>query len=171
MRFLPLAVLLIGMTTFAQSKVGVIDVDFVLNQLPEMEQVRTKMKDYVDQLDADFSKKLGEYNELRDTYEAKKDGLSQEDLQKEQQVLIDKEMDIQKFQQNAAQLMEIQQQEYLRPLYQKIGVALTKVAESGNFTMVQELSSDVVYLDPEYNLTISILDELGIEISEEEIQE
>lgn len=171
MRFLPFIVLLIGMTTFAQSKVGVIDVDFVLNQLPEMDQVRTKMKAYADQLDVDFGKKLGEYNELRDAYEAKKEGLSKEDLQKEQKVLIDKEMEIQKFQQNAAQLIEIQQDEYLRPLYQKIGDALNKVAKAEKFTLVQELSADVVYLDPEYNITMSILDELGIELSEEVIQE
>lgn len=171
MRFLPFIVLLIGMTTFAQSKVGVIDVDFVLNQLPEMDQVRTKMKAYADQLDVDFGKKLGEYNELRDAYEAKKESLSKEDLQKEQKVLIDKEMEIQKFQQNAAQLIEIQQDEYLRPLYQKIGDALNKVAKAEKFTLVQELSADVVYLDPEYNITMSILDELGIELSEEVIQE
>lgn len=171
MRFITLVALLIGITTFGQSKIGVVDVDFILTQLPEMEQVRTKMKDYADQLDADFGKKLGEYNDLRDAYEAKKDGLSEEDLQKEQRILIDKEIEIQKFQQNAGQLMEIQQQEYLRPLYQKIGVALNTVAEAGKYTLVQELSADIVYLDPEYNLTMSILNELGIEISEEEIQE
>lgn len=170
MRFLKIAILFIGVTSFAQGKVGVVDVDFILSQMPEMEEVRTKMGTYADQLDVDMNKKFAEYNTLRDSYEAEKDKLKGEDLQEKQRELMEKEQDIQKFQRNGAQLMEVQKQEYLRPLYQKIGNALNKIASQEKFTMVQELSQDIVFLDPEYNLTLPILNELGIELSEEDLE-
>lgn len=171
MRFLQLAVFFVGIVSFAQSKVGVVDIDFIITQLPEMEEVRDKMQNYADQLDVDFNKKLGEYNELRDAYEVEKENLSQESLREKQRELIEKENDIQKYQQNGAKLMEIKQQEYLQPLYRKVGIALDKVAAREKFTMVQEIGQSVVYLDSEYNLTIPVLNELGIEISEEDLQE
>lgn len=171
MRILKIVVFFIGITSFAQSKVGVVDVDFILNQLPEIEEVKVKMNDYTRELDKDFSKMLGEYNELRDEYEAKREDLSEEKLREKQEILIEKEMDIQKFQQNSSKLIEIQKQEYLGPLYQKIGAALNKVAAEQNFTIVQELTTDVVYLQSEYNLTVPILNELGIELSEDDIEE
>ena len=64
--------------------------------------------------------------------------------------------------------MDIKQQEYLKPLYQKIGVALEKIAKAQNYTQVLQANQNIVYLDPNYDLTIPILNELGITITAEE---
>ncbi len=62
--------------------------------------------------------------------------------------------------------MEIKQQEFLRPLYNKIVVALNKVAKEQKYTYITQITQDMVYLDPNYDLTDAILTELGIEITE-----
>lgn len=171
LRLFKIAIFFIGVVSFAQSKVGVADIDFVISQLPEMENVRSQMEEYANKLDADFNKKLVEYNTVRDSFEEEKENLDEEAMRTRLEELIEMEQDIQKFQQNGQKLMELKQQEYLQPLYQKVGVALNQVAERENFTLVQEIGQDVIYLDANYNLTLPILKELGIEISEEVLEE
>ena len=63
--------------------------------------------------------------------------------------------------------MEIKQQETLRPLYAKIGIALEKVAKAQGYTQVMQSTADVVYLDPNYDLTEPILKEMGITVNTE----
>lgn len=171
LRLFKIAIFFIGVVSIAQSKVGVADIDFVISQLPEMENVRSQMEEYANKLDADFNKKLVEYNTVRDSFEEEKENLDEEAMRTRLEELIEMEQDIQKFQQNGQKLMELKQQEYLQPLYQKVGVALNQVAERENFTLVQEIGQDVIYLDANYNLTLPILKELGIEISEEVLEE
>lgn len=171
MKFLKIAILFIGLTSFAQGKVGAVDVEYIISQMPEMKKVQEQIETYAGQLDLDFNKKLGDYNDLRDVYEEAKDNLSQEELKKKQAELKEKESEIQKFQQNGARLLEIKQQEFLRPLYNKVGEALTKVAKAQDYTYITQIGQDMVYLDPNYDLTEHILNELGIEITEEEVKE
>ena len=63
--------------------------------------------------------------------------------------------------------MELKQQEYLKPLYQKIGAALEKVAKEQGFTQVMQSTADMVYLDPDYDLTMPILTDMGITIPQD----
>lgn len=166
MKFLKIAILFIGITSFAQSKVGVADIEYIVSQMPEMEEVQEEIKAYAIQLDTDFNVKLSEYNELQDAYEKGKDNFGEEERKQKQMELMEKENDIQKFQKNGLQLMEIKRQEIYRPLYKKVGVALNKVAEEQKYTYVTKVDQDMVYLDSNYDLTDAILTEMGIEITQ-----
>ncbi|HLW32748.1 MAG TPA: OmpH family outer membrane protein [Aequorivita sp.] len=167
MKFLKIAILFVGISSLAQSKVGAVDVDYILSQMPEMATVQQQMELYGNQLDADLTKKVDNYKKLVETYQAGEATFS-EALKKEKQTeLIELEQDIQKFQQNGVKLMDIKQQEHLKPLYQKIGAALEKIAKAQNYTQVMQTTADVVYLDPNYDLTVPILNELGILVPKE----
>ncbi len=167
MKFLKIAVFFIGLTAFSQSKVGAVDVDYILSKMPEMETVRTQMETYGQQLDIDLNKKIVDYKKLAEAYKEKESSLTPEQKKEKQSELINLDSDIQKFQQNGAKLMEIKQKEYLQPLYKKIGLALEKVASEQGFTQVMQTNQDLVYLDPNYDLTVPILTELGISITVE----
>ena len=171
MRFLKIAVFLISLTTFAQSKVGTVDVDFILANLPEMENVQQQLQIYGSQLDLDLTKKVDEYKDLAAKYSAGEATFTEKEKMEKQNALRNLDADIGKFQQNGAKLMELKQQEYLQPLYQKIGNALEKVAKKNKYTQVIQTTVDVVYLDPDYDLTDQILQEMGIEIPEEKTEE
>ena len=167
MKFLKIAVFFIGLTTFAQGKVGGVDVDYILSNMPEMENVQAQLQTYGSQLDLDLTKKVDEYKVIAAEYSAGEATFTDEQKMEKQNALRNLDGDIGKFQQNGAKLMEIKQQEFLKPLYQKIGAALEKVAKAQGYTQVMQTTADMVYLDPEYDLTIPILTEMGIPIPQE----
>lgn len=168
MKFLKIAVFFIGLSTFAQGKVGAVDIDYILSKMPEMTTVKTQLETYGKQLDVDLNKKIDEYKKLAEAYKAGEATFTPEVKKTKQTELLTLDADIQKFQQNGAKLMEIKQQEYLQPLYKKIGEALDKVAKAQNYTQVMQATPDMVYLDPSYDLTLPILSELGITVTAEE---
>lgn len=162
MKFFKIAILFVGITSFAQGKVGAADIEYIVSQMPEMEQVQEQLQLYAGQLESDLNEKLVAYNELRDDYEKVKDNLGETALKEKQAELIEKENDIQKYQQNGGRLIELKQQEFMRPLYNKIVAALNKVAKAQKYTYITQITQDMVYLDPNFDLTEDILEELGI---------
>lgn len=168
MKFLKIAIFFISLSTFAQGKVGAVDVEYILSKMPELTDIQTLMNTYGKQLDVDLNKKVDEYNKLAEGYKTGQENFTPEQKKEKQAALIELDKDIQKFQTNGAKLMEIKQQEALKPLYVKIGAALEKIAKAQNYTQVMQTTQDMVYLDPNYDLTLPILKELGIAITDEE---
>ncbi|CAM3481374.1 OmpH family outer membrane protein [Aequorivita lipolytica] len=168
MKLLKIVVFFIGLSTFAQGKVGAVDVDYILSKMPEMEAINTQVQTYGKQLDIDLNKKIDEYKILVEAYKTGEATFTPEQKKTKQNELITSEADIQKFQQNGAKLMDIKQQESLKPLYKKIGEALDKVAKEQGYTQVMQTNQDLVYLDPNYDLTTPVLTELGITITADE---
>lgn len=168
MKFLKIAIFFISVTTFAQGKVGAVDVEYILSKMPEMTKVQNELEMYGKQLDIDLNKKIDEYKKLVEEYKAGEASLTPEQKKEKQNKIMEMEADIQKFQQNGAKLMEIKRTEALKPLYQKVGGVLEKVAKEQNYTQVNQTTQDLVYLDPEYDLTVPILLELGIKLEEGE---
>jgi outer membrane protein len=168
MKFLKIAVFFIGLSTFAQGKVGAVDIEYILSKMPELTAVQTELENYGKQLDVDLNKKVDAYKKIVEEYKQGEPTFTEEQKNEKQTAIINLESDIQKFQQNGAKLMDIKQTEALKPLYKKIGVALEKVAKAQNYTQVTQTTQDLVYLDPEYDLTVPILLELGITLTEED---
>lgn len=166
MRFLKIAVFFISLSAFSQGKVGAVDIDYILSNMPEMTSVQSQLEAYGAQMDLDLNKKINSYRALAEAYQAEEKELTIAQKKEKQSVLIGMENDIQKFQQNGTKLMDIKQQEFLQPLYSKIAAALEKVAKAEGFTQVMQVTADVVYLDPNYDLTTPILTELGITVKE-----
>lgn len=167
MKFLKIIIFFIGISTFAQGKVGAVDIEYILSKMPELTTIQSELETYGKQLDVDLNKKVDEYKKLVEAYQKGEATYTDEQKREKQTEMKTLEEDIQKFQQNGAKMMEIKQMEALRPLYAKIGVALEKIAKEQNFTQVMQTTQDLVYLDPNYDLTVPILLELGITISTE----
>lgn len=168
MKFIKIAIFLISLSGFAQSKVGVVDVEFILSNMPEISSVNENLESYGKQLDVDLNKKVEEYKSLATAYQSGKDSFTDAERLEKQKALLALEDEVQKFQQNGAKLMDIKNTEYLQPLYKKIGDALEKVAKEQGFTQVMQSTVDVVYLDPAYDLTLPILLDMGITLKTEE---
>ena len=56
MKMIQLFILLISISSFAQSKVGTIDVDFIISKMPEIVNVQEQLDTYKKELDLDFNK-------------------------------------------------------------------------------------------------------------------
>ena len=166
MRILTILFLFISLTVFSQTKVGTVDVDFILSKMPELPALQKQVEDYGKQLDADFNKKYEAYNVLVKAYTDGEAGFTIAQKKTKQEEIIAAEDDINKMQKNGTQLLSIKRDELVRPLYQKIGVSLEKIAKADGYTQVLQLDNSVVYADNTYDLTLTILKDLGISIEE-----
>ncbi|MEL6810770.1 MAG: OmpH family outer membrane protein [Bacteroidota bacterium] len=168
MKFLKITFLFICVAGFAQTKVGTIDVDFVVSKMPELAGAQQQVADYGKTLDADFDKKVTAYKGAVDDYTKNEANYTLNQKKQKQDSLIAMENDIQKYQANGNQLLVLKQEEALKPLYEKIGIALEKVAQAGGYTQVLMRNDDVVYVDNRFDLTLAVLKEMGIEVKENE---
>ena len=168
MKMMILLFLFVSISSFAQSKVGTVDIDFILSQMPELVTVQKQVEDYGKELDVDFKKNMDAYNLLIKEYSENEATFSDTLKKVKQEAIITAENDLGKFQQNGTKLLNIRRDELLRPLYQKIGVSLGKVAKENAYTQVLQIDEYIVYLDNELDLTLQILKDLGIEVKEGE---
>ena len=168
MKLLKIAFLFICVTGFAQTKVGTVDVDYIIGQMPDLAGVQTQVDAYGKGLDADLQKKLTEYQTAMNIYGEQEATLTLNQKKTKQDSIIAMESDIKKFQQNGNKLIMLKQEEAMKPLYEKVGVALEKVAQAGGYTQVFTRNSDVVFVDNRFDLTLAVLKELGIEVKEGE---
>ena len=170
MKTLQLLVLLLTITVSAQTiptKVGTIDIDYILSQMPEITNVQKSVESYGKTLDTDLKTKIQAYQALVNEYTANELNYTINQKKGMQDSIVSSETNINKFRQNANKLISIRRDEEMTPLYEKIGKSLEKVAKAQGYTQVLERNSNLVYIDNNFDLTIAILKDMGIEVKEE----
>jgi outer membrane protein len=161
---------LIAANGFSQSKTGTIDVDFIIMQMPEIESVQKNLQEYGESLDGQLNLKMKEYQEKLEDYNANVDSFTNQQMLEKQNAILSLEDDISKFRQNGLQLIRIREDELKRPLFQQIANALDAVASEQKYTQIFNTSTDnnLVFLDPNYDITLAVLERMGIKIEIED---
>lgn len=162
-----IALLAFSLNSFSQTKVGTVNNEYILSQMPEIKGVEEKLKAYSAQLDSTIQVKYETYREVVTAYnEKEKEGMNDVMKKIKQKEIVDLEADLKNLQQNSAKLLQIQQDEYLRPLYNKIGKAIEAIVKEEGFTQIFDENNSIIYIDPKFDLTLKVLDRLGIEVKE-----
>lgn len=153
--------------TFAQTKLGTIDNDYIINLMPEAKIVIKLSQEYSQKLDSSFSIKIMEYQVKVDDYkknEAEYGELMKKTLVNEIKSLED---DIKKYQENGNKLLEIKQNELMRPLYKKLNEAVDQVAKEKGFTQILTVQGNqFAYMDEKFDITKLVMDKLGVKAPE-----
>ncbi|WP_299214314.1 OmpH family outer membrane protein [uncultured Aquimarina sp.] len=161
----PILLLIISAQTIAQSKVGTIDSEFILSKLPELTKVQEELKAYNTKLEADLKVKVDDYQTKVKAYQEGVATMTEPMKKTKQEEIIALENDIAKFRQNGSQLVQIEQNRLLQPLYTKIGKALEEVAKAEGYTQVLTITtSGLAYIDPNFDLTKTVMTKLGIPV-------
>jgi outer membrane protein len=63
-------------------------------------------------------------------------------------------------------MLQIQQEEYLRPLYNKIGKTVEAIVKEEGFTQIFDENNSIIYIDPKFDITLKTLEKMGIEVKE-----
>ena len=169
MKYLKLLLLLVTISSYSQStKVGTVDVDFILSKMPELAGVQKQVQEYTKGLETDLQKKMKALEDGVAIYKQNEASYTINQRKVKQDSLVQMENDVNKFQQNGNQLILIKQEEYMQPLYKKVGEALEKIAKAGEYTQVLLRDNNVVYVDNRFDLTLAVLKEMGIEVKPEE---
>lgn len=152
----------------SQTKVGTINNEYILSQMPEIKQVEKDLTAYGEELDATINQKYNDYRAILEKYNEERETLTKVVRVSREKKIQQAESDIQQLQQNSAKLLQIKQDELLRPLYQKIGVALEAIVKEEGYTQIFNENQSLIYISPEYDLTLKVMKRIGLEISEED---
>ena len=158
-----IAFTLLSAISIAQSKVGTVDSEYIVSLMPETQVVLQRSQNYGAKLDSSFSIKVKSYQTKIETFKKNEKTLGELAKQAEYKELAQMEDDIKKYQQNGTKLMQLKQEELMRPLYKKLSDAISTVSKSSGYTQVLTISgNDFAYIDESFDITKLVLNNLGI---------
>ncbi len=166
MKRLSLAILMmfVAFSSNAQSKIGTIDADYILAQLPETIEVNKNLENYNEELQAELKSNIEKYEALVKEYQETSASMDDATKKEKEEVIIELENNIKGFRQKASVMMQMRRNELNGPLYNKIDAAMKKVINEGNYTQIFHTSaSGLAYSRAEDDITEKVMDELGIE--------
>lgn len=164
---LPL-IILSASILFAQTpqvKIGVVDSEIILSQLPDYKRAQDQLNEIVKKWQDELDSLSMEYQIKIDNYRKQEALMSDEVKMREQQEIMKLEQEIYTFRQRKfGQQGDFtqKQEELLAPIKQNIIKAIEKVAKEEKVTIVLDKAGEVVvlYSDPSYDLTFKVLDQL-----------
>ena len=151
----------------AQSKIGTIDAEYILSQMPENTEVNNSLETYNTELQEDLNSNIKEYETLVKDYQSTGKDLDEEARKEKETKIIELENDIKGFRQKASVMIQMKRNELTGPLYTKIDDAMKKVISEEGFTQIFHAgASGLAFSRSEDDITLKVMDELGIEPKE-----
>jgi outer membrane protein len=157
----------LSISAFAQSKVGTIDADYILNQMPQMAEVNEGLKTYNTELQKELENNVAKYETLVKEYQSNGTTLPDEERKTKESEIISLENDIKNFRQKAGVMMQLRRNELTKPLYEKINEAMLLVIQEENYTQIfHSGGNDLAFSAQEFDITMKVLGKLGIQVQE-----
>lgn len=164
-----ITVLMTGQQTFSQDsnlKIGYVDVDYILSEMPETKQVESELKVHENQLQNQLQAKMQQYQKNLADYQQNYETMADAIRTDKERELTQMQQNIQQFQQDAQVSLQKKSSELLQPIYDKIGKAINDVAEAQNYTYILSTrvgSIDVIlFAQQEHDLSDAVLKNMGI---------
>ncbi|MEM0961739.1 MAG: OmpH family outer membrane protein [Bacteroidota bacterium] len=153
----------------AQQKLGYIDSEQILGQMPEFQSAQQALDRQVQQWRAEVDALTAEAQQLTDEFTAREILFTDEERERRQQAIEAKRQERDALRTRyfgpQGELFREQQQQ-LRPAQERLLAAVENVAERDDYDYVFDRSGDYVFLytQPRFDLTDAVLEELGIGI-------
>lgn len=161
------SLVLLSYSSFAQTKVGTIDAEYILTQLPEMTQVNEGLKAYNEELQKNLETSIQEYETLAKDYQENNTTFTDEVKKTKEGKLISLENEIKGFRQKASVMIQMKRNELTQPLYEKINEAMLQVIKEENYTQILHAGGNVLaFAAEEYDITNKVMAKLGITAQE-----
>ncbi len=158
--------LLITSFGFAQ-KLGTIDSQLILSKMPELKDVQKGVQDYNLELEKQVGPNITAYQALLKEYQSKEASYTEALKKQMQDSILRTEASLQRVRQNGAKLIQLKNDELMRPLYQKMGNAIKQVVQEQGYTQILTLEGNsFAYVDPQYDITQLVMNKLGIKVEE-----
>ncbi|MFQ3296582.1 MAG: outer membrane protein [Polaribacter sp.] len=160
-----LCIAFISSLSIAQSKVGTIDSDYIINIMPEAATVVKMTQGYGAKLDSSFSIKVEDFQTRLEDYKLKEKEMGVLEKKTIQQELATSEQDIKLYQKNGNTLMGLKRDELMRPLYKKLNASISAVAKANGYTQILTIAGNqFAYIDDAFDITSLVIKELGITV-------
>lgn len=152
-----------SVSAFGQVKIGYMNSQEVLDQMPERSEVEQDLNNFIQQKRQELQERTAAFQDTVATIQQ-----NQEDLtEAQQQQLAQMEASLQQFQQNIQQQIQEHRSQLLQPLYEKMDEAIATVAESKDLDFVineaTNTGENVIYYSEsqELNITEEVLQQIN----------
>ncbi|WP_373396679.1 OmpH family outer membrane protein [Algoriphagus halophilus] len=164
-----IALLCVGFAAQAQEiKIGYTNVEFIMDLMPEMEQIGADIQDYQTQLQTNIQTKAADFQRQVQTYQQAAQTMTEEARVAKESELQKLNSDLQKYEQDAQVSYQRKLGELLEPVQTKVINAINAVAAENNYTHVFAETAGqapiLLYTKEEDKFTELVLAKLGLEM-------
>ena len=156
----------------AQQKIGYVDTEYVLNQMPEYATIQQKLDKLEQQWRQEIQKKEKEVKKLEQEFEARELLYTEEERKRKRNAIEKARKEVEQLRQQyfgpEGQLYS-RQKELMRPIQERILSATETVATTDGYDYVVDKKGKTLFLyaDDEHDLSDRVLRELGINVDQE----
>jgi outer membrane protein len=159
---------LFAVPSYAQLKIGYVDSNTIMDNLPDAQDARQKLDALVKDWQAELNKKEADWKTKYDDYEKRKLIMTDQTRAEMETELMNLEKDISDYREKKfgtnGELFQ-KQDELMKPVQNKIFNAIQDIAQEENLDFVFDRSGDVMllYAKEEYDITNKVLDKLKLQ--------
>jgi outer membrane protein len=153
-------------TMQAQVKLGHINVDELIGQMPEAKAAQASLEKYSQQLETELTEMEEEFANKYRNFEQNSKMMTELRREKEMQELQEMQMRMQDFSRKAQEDFEKKQRDLLQPIFEKAQTAIKEVATANGFTYIFDSSRSkgvLVFTEGGENVMALVKAKLGIE--------
>ena len=149
--------------SLAQTKVGTTNSDYIMSLMPESQIVYNRAQAYGAKLDSLFDIKAQNFKTKVDAFRKSEKEMDEALKKTKVSEISALALDIKKYKDNGNKLMQLKQDELMRPLYKKLGDAINQVAKEQGYTQVlTSTGNQFVYIDEKFDITKLVMNKLGV---------
>ncbi len=154
--------------SFAQLKIGYVDSNTIMDNLPDAQDARQKLDALVKEWQGELNKKEAAWKAKYDDYEKRKLIMTDQTRAEMETELMNMEKEISDYREKKfgtnGELFQ-KQDELMKPVQNKIFNAIQDIAQDEDLDFVFDRSGDVMllYAKEEYDITNKVLDKLKLE--------
>jgi outer membrane protein len=147
-------------------KFAYIDSDYILGQIPKYKEAQAELDKISGQWQKEIEAKFQEVDKLYKNYQQEQVLLTEELKKKREAEIVAKEKeakDLQKSKFGVDGELFKKRQELVKPIQDEIYNAVKKMAETGNYAVIFDKSSDLtmLYTSPKYDESNKVLEQMG----------
>lgn len=150
---------------FAQLKIGYVDSDAIMKQLPDAQDAQQRIDTQIAEWQKEINEMQKEWKEKFDDYERRKLIMGNKKRSEVEKELVTHEEQIEEFRQNkfgASGELYKKQDEFMKPIQNQVFTAIEEVAQEKELDFVFDRSGDLIFLyaKEEYDITGEVLNKL-----------
>mgnify|MGYP006288350889 CR=1 FL=1 len=139
----------------SNSNIGHIDMNEILQALPEADSARAVIQKETEDMESVYEEMQVTYNNLANDYQNGLQGFTDAQRKAKEDEILDKRKRLQEFEQNANLKLQQRSMELMQPIYTKINQAISKIAAREGIDYVLDLSNGAVVFTSEKSRNIN----------------
>ncbi|MFN3305616.1 MAG: OmpH family outer membrane protein [Candidatus Kapaibacteriota bacterium] len=138
---------------------GVVDVNLIVEQLPEAKEADAKLRELQKNLQDTLMKMQESIQKKLDNYQKQKSMMPPDQQQKQEQALLEEQQKMQQFYNEKLNEIQSKREEFLEPIRNKVKSAIQFVAMEENLTIVFD-KGNLLYSEDNLDITYKVLDRI-----------